>query len=552
MATEGQVQGGDEEPTFRERLIALRTMELPLRVLTLAMIAQIGAGVVLLCLRHLPLWPIDFSIGDTTVEIGGINYILAYASVIAALTLGIVGLMGAELRGALAFFAILAAIYIIGIVGFFSDPGDKLLVVFTIFMWTALAALFPKSYRMAYSPERRYMGVVWGLMAFAVGIPALIFLFAVPAFTEALILFRIPLVYLFVLAGTDWAEIDDGVIRFAARRTRVADNQRLLFRLTAGLAAAIAVAALVMAGPAILNRAVPLAACAVVLLAVLRLARFPAAWPIELPWAPLALLVVGFNLIVEVAIANGMTVQTSVSVVVGALTVAFAAGLVYAARNPRYAGLCSTLLFGLVLGLVDLGSVLPIPLFAGDESAPVVSLFFYIAVATLAVLAWLAARRGAAPGTREILVLLLVLNGGLVVLYLLWALMYELIRGVAETSDLIAGLVVFAALTWDILLSGRTITNVQGTFFPRRSRVYLFFAFVALAVATIVFWGSLHLAPGEPAGDFLELAKGYTDTERLVELGIGSLGPPLLLTFFIVRLGRRWPHLIGADSRIVS
>lgn len=539
MSIEGEPRSREEELTFRERLIALRTMEPRLRALTLAMIAQVLAGVLLLCLRQVRLWPIEVEFGDVVLEIGGINYLLAYLSAILALTLGVVGLAGANSRGAWAFFGILSTIYVVGIVGIFSDPLTKLDIVFGIFLWTALAAFAPKGYRQAYSPERQHKAFIWGVMIAGVGLPALLFLVAVPAFVEGLILIRIPLVYLFVLAGTDWAEIDDSLIRRMVERLRSPASERRLVLATAGLAALIAAGTIALAGPAILNRVIPLTGCFLVLLAVLRLARFPGEWSTELPWGALALLVVAFNLILDVAGANGMTPQTNMYLVLVPLAALLAGGLVYVARTPGYANYCSTLLFGVVLSLVALGSLLPIPLFEQDAAAPILSVFFYVAVATLAVLAWWKIDGRSWAARRDLLALLCILNGGFAGLYLIWAVLYEWVRGAAESSDLIAGLVVFVALLWDILISGHSVTNVDGKYFPRRSRLYLFFAFVAFAVATIVFWGSLRAAPGQSAGEVLAVSSMYADTEGLVERGIGLLGPPLLLTFFIIRLGSR-------------
>lgn len=130
---------------------------------------------------------------------------------------------------------------------------------------------------------------------------------------------------------------------------------------------------------------------------------------------------------------------------------------------------------------------------------------------------------------KPVLRLLLVLLLGLVCLQAL----YSGVFGAAQTAgarfSVVAGAVLVAALLWDVLMSGESFTNTGGLALPRHTRVLIYLGYTLTVVAAVLFLGSEQVQGGGSAG--LEFA-----SETWPALGISGLGPPLLLTFFLVNL----------------
>jgi hypothetical protein len=148
-----------------------------------------------------------------------------------------------------------------------------------------------------------------------------------------------------------------------------------------------------------------------------------------------------------------------------------------------------------------------------------------LAIASLAALAYcLVLRRRQLP---HLAVRLLTLNVGL--------------QLVAWTIDLYSGTpvgghfslaeagVIVVALLFDVVMSGDSITNRDGGIFPRHARVLLFLGYLVMTAVAVTFFSSEHVQATQAT------VEAQFDSERWVQFGLTLLGPPLLLTLFILR-----------------
>ena len=530
----------DDGPTLRHRWFDLSTMEPRLRVLTLIVFAQILAAAIMLVLREADLCA-PYGIADCTYDILDMkiqypNYFMSYGLVVAALVLGVFGLRKADIRGGLAFLSVLSLIYVIAIFGFFHDPLDKIARVFVVFLVAIAIGFGPEMMH-----ERQQAWIVRGVIALIFA-PILINLaFSKAAFGLTIILLRIPLAYLYVLAGTDWAEIDDAFLRWLARTPAIRANQRYLYFVGVGAAATVAVGGGMIAGyPAIYRLPVALAAALALLLVLQRLDGH-GQWRIQFPWAALALMVIGFHLLagvfvfnfrMEYSVGSALSVWPAVGIFALVFAISAAAALIRASRDPRLVGYAATLLFGVVISLTYAVQLL-ITFDNADRVRPDTSLLCYFGTGSLIALALLYPRRND-PSMSEPLRAVALFNAGLIGIYLLVDVVYAGMRSAGKSGPLVAAAVVLVAISWDIVTSGHSITNVDGKWFPRRSRVLLFFAFTTLAVAIVLFFGSLYGGPEESQ----RMAETYADPEALVQMGIQWTAPSFLFTLLLLRLGK--------------
>lgn len=133
--------------------------------------------------------------------------------------------------------------------------------------------------------------------------------------------------------------------------------------------------------------------------------------------------------------------------------------------------------------------------------------------------------------------LALILNGSLQVVS--WV--YDLLGAAMEVSShfTVAGaVIIILALLWDATMPGETITNVDGAIFPRRSRVLLFFGYMSVTATNLLYFSTLTV---QATGAHLE---AQFESDVWVQNGLMLLGVPLLLTLFLLRLGR-WRHASG-------
>jgi len=153
-----------------------------------------------------------------------------------------------------------------------------------------------------------------------------------------------------------------------------------------------------------------------------------------------------------------------------------------------------------------------------------------VAAASLAVLGWLQVRRRTVP--TGLIPLLITLNVGIGFLNGLFFAFGSFPEARYQLSLLQAALVL-CALLWDVAMSGREITNTHGKWYPRYSRVLLFFGYELLVVSLIVFSAAQH---SQSTGTILP---GHFSIENAAQSGMVLLGAPLLIVIFVLRLRRR-------------
>jgi hypothetical protein len=113
---------------------------------------------------------------------------------------------------------------------------------------------------------------------------------------------------------------------------------------------------------------------------------------------------------------------------------------------------------------------------------------------------------------------------------------YGLFTASADASgrfSIAEAVILVLALMWDIAFSGETITNGGNRWIPRHARVSLYFGYVMLVVADILYFSSLRF----PGGAQVE---AQFESDTWVQSGMIELGVPLLLTLFIVKMSRLW------------
>ncbi|MBO0701781.1 MAG: hypothetical protein J2P38_02535 [Candidatus Dormibacteraeota bacterium] len=141
------------------------------------------------------------------------------------------------------------------------------------------------------------------------------------------------------------------------------------------------------------------------------------------------------------------------------------------------------------------------------------------------------------PGWRlpvPILRLVLVLTLGFAGLHFLYEGVFGTALGAGARFTLVQGVVLVAAMLWDVLMSGESFTNTGGLAVPRHTRVLIYLGYTVLVVTTVLFLSSVQIQGGGTAGQQFE-------SDTWPQLGIAALGPPLLITFFLVNL-RAWRH----------
>jgi hypothetical protein len=128
--------------------------------------------------------------------------------------------------------------------------------------------------------------------------------------------------------------------------------------------------------------------------------------------------------------------------------------------------------------------------------------------------------------------LILVLTLGFAGLHLLYDGVFGTALGASQRFTLVQGVVLVAAMLWDVLMSGESFTNTGGPAVPRHTRVLIYLGYTLLVVTTVLFLSSVQVQGGGSAGQQFE-------SDQWPQLGIAALGPPLLITFFLVNL-RAW------------
>ena len=574
----------EHERPFRMRLFNPGTLAPQLRLLTATVLAQVVVVLVLLALRTVPALGPQFAIEQLGMSLPRWNFLAAGMATIFGVSLVTVGLATAHWTGRLIFLVLLIAMYAIEISIFFSSFIKTLMFYFvfiSMFIGT-LAVGVLSSNKKRYSPERQHPWIMRLLVVFLVA-PYVALLFGVPIFfSEYLILLRLPLVIFFFVAGTDWAEMTDeglrGLLRplqnatasawlgvaIAASLSAVAlviypawtataflrmssDNGRPIWEAVtmtscaAQLAGASAWAD--VAGCSLQMAAIPQMLCDVLLasaiLVTLRLARFRGNWPDRIPWAALVVAIAFLSISGDIVSKFGHLM--SLQVVQLTICVLAAGALITFGRRPRLRGLAPVALYLMVVSGINCSALLP---GGNPDIGPYKGLQLAIGLASFAASLALYRRRSRVVDVTNAMRLIAILNFAIIFLFALIAVAYPWMQETAERQSIAEGFIVFVALLWEVLISGHAITNVDGRFFPRKSRLLLFLGYISLVVATVVFWGSL-----TGNSELIETTKMMADSELFVKVGIAEFGPAIVITLFVLRFGRwffqRLPPTLG-------
>ena len=292
------------------------------------------------------------------------------------------------------------------------------------------------------------------------------------------------------------------------------------------------------------------------------LAKPKAGWKPSVPFVALAIVAIvdsvsGF---ITEAVAGGandhlddyIALVSAAIWVVGALV---AVAFLIARRGKASAGMVAGAAFVVLIGVTDLlgniwvlGNFDNAPLGITSDNALYLGpegLRAVFAIATIALVIFAIATNR----LRRLLVpagLLLVVTLSLLVLTwidLLYASAGKVVAAqVSQLGNLAigGGIVLLLALLWDLAVSGEAITNVDGKWFPRDTRVLMFLGYILLVSSAVLMFSSLF----DEKGKLLESA---FDPEEWVRQGILFLGIPLIITVALAGL-HRWQSSQAAIS----
>jgi hypothetical protein len=157
-----------------------------------------------------------------------------------------------------------------------------------------------------------------------------------------------------------------------------------------------------------------------------------------------------------------------------------------------------------------------------------------VALLTIIVLAWILLRHRSSDRSPAVIGALLAANLALLGVYAIYILYITAIEA-GGTFSLAQGAVILMALLWDITMSGQSVTNSGDPWFPRHARVLMFFGYILLVAAAVLFFSSQH-----------EVVHGlHTEPDFEAELwpalGVLSLGVPFLIAILVLSVTRPPP-----------
>ncbi|PWT75938.1 MAG: hypothetical protein C5B60_04670 [Chloroflexi bacterium] len=149
-----------------------------------------------------------------------------------------------------------------------------------------------------------------------------------------------------------------------------------------------------------------------------------------------------------------------------------------------------------------------------------------VALFTLLLVVWLIVRRAVnTRAARDVLATALLLNVSLLGI--------QVLDNVFSAADQIAlrlteaqGVLLLLAFLWDLLTSGKQVTNTEGRNSPRSARVLLYAGFSLLSCSQVLLFSTLGGSAGQNYGG------DWTGT------GLTALGIPVLLTVILLRFAR--------------
>jgi hypothetical protein len=538
-----QPAGMEHEPSFRERLLNIPTMDGRFRTLTAIVVAQVAATSLLVLLS-------DHSFHDLTVDIPGVgktmigmaHYIAIVVFFLIGLTLFVAGLGRADSRGAATLLAYFFSLYLLSLIVAWQPLNVSITIFVTvilIFLACALAAVIIRRIVLAKSLQASPVNpwVVSLLIFIPCTVPALFYVISHPGFFYTMqFVIGTPFIALYPFAAMDWAEIADGFVKGLERNLHLQKRigRLIIFSVIAiVLPIGLTMYTFIQQAQGYGYRVIVMCLFAAALCLLLRIARFRGDWPVHLPWAPTALLVT----VLVILFNRG---ETAVEL---RLIAFFFAGLMsvvlcVCGRNPQWQSFAPTALLGTLIGFASIY----IALFSDPDNGPwldIVQLLvlgavvasLYAAIAAVLAVGWTRLRNEGIATLHYPIQTVLTLNASLVAVYAL-AFVYKLMLENSE-RHVIEALVIAAALLSELFFSGYSVTNLQTDWFPRNSRLLMFFGFLTFTLAYTLSIVALH---GEAKG--LPDYKLFLNPENAVLSGLLLIGPAMLWCLLILRTGR--------------
>jgi hypothetical protein len=420
------------------------------------------------------------------------------------------------------------------------DPSSFFpFLIFTTLFYCGIAAWLARWYREHYSPERQSKLYLWGVL-FMFILPGLTFLFREQdVFGSYLELFWFPLPVFYLLAGVDWAEI----LGAAAESLLMPSIGKASSGWLAGIGAVLCFgfAVTMISFDASAWKFLPAMVGALLYIAIVVWATgVSESWGMHFSWASMIILMAVFFLF-DIAGKSFSQGKIPPSFWPACFSV-LAAFLLFAfTRLGKFARLWPTLLFGTILG-----TFWAVAFSRGQtsDSAVISGPMFGIAAASLLGIIGALRLRRKGYDVCKVLFYTILLNVGCIALYTLAFGVYARTFKISDREQVIEAVVIFAAILWDILISGHSITNIDGKMFSRRSRAYLFFGYILMVTATVVFWDSAVITQGGSVNqiDLNVLVHVAMKPEVYVTSGIVSVGPPMLLALFLLRVTKWLPR----------
>jgi hypothetical protein len=153
-----------------------------------------------------------------------------------------------------------------------------------------------------------------------------------------------------------------------------------------------------------------------------------------------------------------------------------------------------------------------------------------IALGVFGAVALVAASRSSQPWAERLPGGLTRLAGGLLALDLMDGLYTHALS--ASRVAVWGAVILLVAVAWDVAMSGESFTNHASRLVPRASRVFGFFGYTILLVATVVYYSAQHVA-GSPG---VAVADVHFEPDMWTKDGLWHLAFPLLLLLFLLGL----------------
>lgn len=562
---------------FAHKLLNVRTMRWPLRVLVALVLVQVLAAIVLVAFPNLPQPTLTNIAPDApnaklpvfALGLGIVMMPFAWALLLTGALHG----AGRLRLGMLA--ALLAALFNMPLLFFGSGPvlgfdlglvAIALVPLAGLVLWAWLvsaldrrAARAPAGTLRTRMPRSATFVFVWAMLAlyYTPSLLAAVGLREPSVLTDLLgihiMALSLVLAPVFVLLGKDIADAGETTAERALAVLRLARAPWLL----AALAGVVAVGGLMWSLLAVSGIHGDLSVTAIVFLApqlvavvgILVAVRVGhvASWPVfHLQARALVLCAI---IVVAAAFTDGVTRQYAVSTLVSTLSIVGGYALVWRRRgSPRQFAVVG--LFLVVFGFEMMTPALKLALMTALNdtatgtvySGVIISLQCIVALATLGGVGWLALRRHVQRDGPRLLARLIVLNVALAVVA--WSASRFASNGTGHGIGGVAGLLLVGAIAWELLSSGE-MTNADSRQFPRSSRVLLYLGYTLIVTLVVLFAAVPGLSPEGLA--VLSITK-----DELASSGLTLLGSAVLLTSFVLHVVPRQRPAASAQGEAAT